>query len=46
MLAGHSEEASRSIGESAQVYFTTKTDGKALLAVIPDKRIAAYVWRD
>jgi hypothetical protein len=44
MLAGHAQ--SHSIAGSAQVYFTTKTDGKALLAVIPDKRIAAYVWRD
>jgi hypothetical protein len=40
------EEASHLIGGSVQAYFTTKTDGKALLVVIPDNRIAAYVWRD
>lgn len=27
-------------------YFTTRTDGKASLVVIPDERTAAYVWRD
>lgn len=42
----HAEEVSHSAGGSVQVYFTTKTDGKALLVVIPDRRIAAYVWRD
>lgn len=42
----HAEESPRSISGSVQACFTTKTDGKALLMVIPDKRMAAYVWRD
>lgn len=40
------EQPFRSVGESVQAYFTTETDGKALLVVIPDERMAAYVWRD
>lgn len=40
------EESPHSTDGSVQACFTTKTDGKALLVVIPDKRIAAYVWRD
>ena len=31
---------------SVRVYFTTKTDGKAIVVVVPDARVAAYVWRD
>jgi hypothetical protein len=27
-------------------YFTTRTDGKASVVVIPDERIVAYAWRD
>jgi hypothetical protein len=42
----HAEQSPRSIDGSVQAYFTTKTDGKALLVVIPDKHMAAYVWRD
>ena len=40
------EESSHLTGRSVQAYFTTKTDGKALLVVIPDICTAAYVWRD
>ncbi len=29
-----------------QLFFTTKTDGKALLVVLPSVRLLAYVWRD
>ena len=29
-----------------QAYFTTKTDGKALLLVVPACALAAYLWRD
>ena len=31
---------------SVVAYFTTRTDGKALVVVIPDERVAVYVWRD
>lgn len=31
---------------SVEVYFTTKTDGKALLVLIPEERLLVYVWRD
>ena len=31
---------------SVLAYFTTKTDGKASVVVIPDECVAAYVWRD
>ena len=31
---------------SVRVYFTTKTDGKAIVVVVPDACVAAYVWRD
>lgn len=31
---------------SVLAYFTTRTDGKALVVVVPDERVAAYVWRD
>lgn len=40
------EQSPRSIDGPVQAYFTTKTDGKGLLVVIPDKRMVAYVWRD
>lgn len=36
----------RAINGPVQVCFTTKTDKKALLVVIPDERIAVYIWRD
>lgn len=42
----HTEESRHSIDGSVQACFTTKTDDKALLVVVPDKRIAAYVWHD
>ena len=29
-----------------EVYFTTKTDGKALMVLIPEERLLVYVWRD
>ncbi len=32
--------------ESLQGYFTTRTDDKALLLVIPDARLAMYFWED
>lgn len=32
--------------ESGTVYFTSKSDGKALLLVVPDLRLALYVWND
>ena len=28
------------------VYFTTKTDGKALLLAVPEENLVAYLWRD
>lgn len=31
---------------SVLAYFTTKTDGKASVVVIPDEGMVAYVWRD
>lgn len=40
------EEPLHSTDGSVQTCFTTRTDDKALLVVIPDRRIAAYVWRD
>ena len=32
--------------ESGAVYFTSKSDGKALLLVVPDLRMALYLWND
>ena len=32
--------------ESGVVYFTTKSDGKALLLVVLDLRLALYLWND
>jgi hypothetical protein len=32
--------------ESGVVYFTSKSDGKALLLVVPDLRMALYIWND
>ena len=32
--------------ESGAVYFTAKSDGKALLLVVPDLRLALYLWND
>lgn len=29
-----------------EIYFTTKTDGKALLVLIPEERLLVYVWDD
>ena len=40
------EESPHSMDGSVQACFTTRTDGKALLVVIPDRSIAAYVWSD
>ena len=34
------------LSRSMEAYFTSKTDGKALLVVIPSQRIAFYVWCD
>ena len=31
---------------SVRAYFTAKTDGKAVVVVVPDARLAAYVWCD
>lgn len=31
---------------NVEVYFTTKTDGKALLVLIPEERLLVYVWDD
>ncbi|HEX7804355.1 MAG TPA: hypothetical protein VF471_16555 [Pseudoxanthomonas sp.] len=42
----HVGASPRSLGGSVQACFTTKTDGKALLVVIPDERMAVYIWRD
>lgn len=42
----HAEQSPRSSSGSVQAFFTAKNDGKALLVVILDKRMAAYVWRD
>ncbi len=40
-------ESSNNAGpRSWQGYFTTKTDDKALLLVIPDARLAVYFWDD
>ncbi len=39
-------ESPRSGDGPVQACFTTKTDGKASLVVIPGKRLVAYVWRD
>jgi hypothetical protein len=32
--------------ECGTVYFTSKTDGKALLMVVPDLGLAFYLWND
>lgn len=32
--------------EPVQAWFTAKTDGKALLLLIPERRLAAYFWDD
>ena len=32
--------------DSCAVYFTSKSDGKALLLVIPELRLAVYLWND
>ena len=32
--------------ECGTVYFTSKTDGKALLIVVPDLGLAFYLWND
>ena len=29
-----------------EVYFTTKTDGKALLVLVPAERLLVYAWND
>lgn len=31
---------------SCAVYFTTKSDGRALLLVVPEMRLAIYLWND
>ena len=31
---------------SCVVYFTSKSDGMALLMVIPELRVAVYLWND
>ncbi|MEP6907364.1 MAG: hypothetical protein ABI858_05195 [Pseudoxanthomonas sp.] len=31
---------------SVDAYFTTKTDDKALVVIVPDKSIALYFWKD
>lgn len=33
-------------GQALLAYFTTRTDGKASVVVIPDECMVAYVWRD
>lgn len=33
-------------GAAAEAYFTAKTDGRALLVVVPVQRVAFYVWQD
>ncbi len=38
--AGHVAHA------SVEAYFTTKTDGKALVVVIPSALLAVYFWKD
>jgi hypothetical protein len=38
--------AGHRIPSAIEVYFTVKTDGKALLAVIPGQRLAFYLWCD
>ena len=42
----HAEASPHFADGPVQAFFTTKTDGKALLVVIPDRRVAAYAWRD
>ena len=32
--------------ESCAVYFTAKSDGRALLLVVPEMRMAIYLWND
>ena len=40
------EEAPDSGDGSLQVFFTVKTDGRALLVLLPGARLLAYVWCD
>lgn len=41
-----SQLQSRSSTQSVDVFFTTKTDGKAWVVVAPSRRLAAYLWCD
>lgn len=34
------------LAPSVRAYFTAKTDGKAVVVVVPEARLAAYVWCD
>ena len=38
------EDLSR--GEGLRFFFAVKTDGKALLILVPAERVAIYLWRD
>lgn len=49
LFAGADEENRHAVKQRAQdieVYFTTKTDGKALLVLVPEDRMLIYVWND
>lgn len=46
ILLNRTEEAPDSGDGSLQAFFTVKTDGKALLVLLPGARLLAYVWCD
>lgn len=43
---GEQQKSCEAHAPSIGVYFTTKTDGKAWLVLIPEDRILLYVWHD
>ena len=45
MAVPHARNGKEGTG-SCVVYFTSKSDGKALLMVIPELRMAVYLWND
>lgn len=38
--------AAKEDAQGTEVYFTTKTDGKALLVLVPADRMLLYIWND
>lgn len=42
VLAGQAGDMAGAV----EAWFTTKTDGKALLVLLPERRLAAYLWND